>query len=131
MEFNYHDITQDISAPENHHTAESVWCFYRDPYVYFRTYIQKLLPVPSATKSQTEMLFKYKLLYDANTFDKKFDSNAPVNPGTGKPYGDTTQKYEAWVLDAANNGKIAVHPDKMLAAEKLYDEVYRQFIRCS
>lgn len=62
MKFVFQDFASEMTPPKGHHTAQSVWCFHNDPYVYYRTYVQDKLPKPPIIRNSVEMLYKYELL---------------------------------------------------------------------
>jgi len=120
------DFASEVPLPDNHHTAHAVRCFCRDPYVYYQTYIQDKLPKPPVIRNQAEMLFKYKLLCGLDKFDERFDTFAPVNPNTGKPYGDDTNKFIEWAKKVRSEGKIPVHPSVLEKANEAYSHTKAQ-----
>ena len=127
MAFNHRDFASDIPIPEKHHTDQSVYCFYDDPFIYYRTYVQKLLESPPFITSPAELVYKYELLMGSTAFGQRFRTDAPINPKTDKPYGEETQKYAEWAHAVQVGGLIPMHPSNVEAARKLYVQTIDQF----
>lgn len=52
------------------------------------------------------------------------DGDAPINPKTGKPYGDGTQKYAEW-LSTLPSGTNVLSREKLNIIENMRDGIYR------
>jgi hypothetical protein len=126
MQFDKHDFASEVKMPANHITAQSLYCFHNDPFVYYRTYVQEKLPQPPVIRNTAEMLLKYKLFCGEESFDKKFVWNSPVNPSTKKPFGDDTQKFIDWCKVQKYDGLTPVHPSHVEIAETAYKEIVSQ-----
>jgi len=112
------NLASEVPPPENYINEHSIFSFYTDPYVYYATYVANLLPKPPVIRHQTEMLYKYELLYGATEFMSSFDMNAPINPSTSKPFGADTQKFEAWAQTVRAAGKMPIHPTNAAIAHE-------------
>jgi len=126
MKFDTHDFASEVSMPANHITAQSLLCFHKDPYVYYRTYVQEKLTPPPVIRHTPEMLFKYKLLCGLESFENKFRYDAPRNPSTKKPFGEDTDKFRDWCKIARADGYTPVHPNHVETANIVYDAVQSQ-----
>lgn len=126
MAFSYRDFASDVPMPTDHHTAQALWCFYQDPYVYYKTYVEKELQPQLPTKNTAEMLYKYQLLCGIQEFTEKFNFDAPINPSTKKPYGEDTQKYVEWAKSVTEEGKMPIHPQNLNIAHDTYLQTVAQ-----
>jgi hypothetical protein len=125
-QFDYHDFASESPMPADHHNAQSLYCFYNDPYVYYRTYVQEVLEKPPIIARPVDMLYKYFLLKGEDSFISRFDSYSPINYSTRKPYGEDTQKYANWAKEVRQDGKIPIHPLTMDRAKIAYEHTMEQ-----
>ena len=124
--FDFHDFASETPMPADHHNAQSLYCFYSDPYVYYRTYVQEKLEKPPIIANYISMLYKYLLLKGVDSFDSRFDFHAPVNSSTKKPYAEDTQRYAEWAKEVRREGKLPVHPSDMDKARLTYKHTMEQ-----
>jgi len=64
--------------------------------------------------------------YGKDKFDDKFSIDAPINPSTGKHFGEDTQKYENWARRIKAEGRIPVYPAKYAIASTAIDHTLSQ-----
>jgi len=119
------DFASEMPMPVYYHTAQSLFCFLCDPYVYYRTYVQEVLPKPPIIRKQTEMLYKYKLL-NPDGFDNRFNWNSPINDSTRKPFGEDTVKYSLWAEKVHRDGQIPLHPSTLEIATTAHQQTMAQ-----
>ena len=110
-------LLSDAPVPDYHLTAQAAHCFHTDPFLYWHYYVNKSFELPPmSAHTDFEKLFKYALLVGVDKFKDRVVTNAPINPKTDKPYGEGTDKFNAWYGPQKRQGKIPMHPD---AYEKL------------
>ena len=104
-----------IVEPEETYHAQAGEClsshllitFAKCPLLYKNIVSGIHTPPDSQAYAMGRALHTY-VLEGKDKFYSIYDTNEPINPTTGKPYGQLTKKWQEWQRDCRNYGKVAL-----------------------
>jgi len=121
-------LREEEEEPEGLFTSRKMYALHQDPYIYYGVYVTKELAEPPTSRQVLGGLIKTMLFNGGLPALERMNivSDSPVNPSTNKPYGQGTQKYDAWEAEVREGGGLPVHPDIVESAAAVHTHIVSQ-----